>query len=306
MTQDPDLLQLQDLHSMALLPVNNNQASPPFCYICSGDREPVYHHHSSSREIRIVQGVDRLDTQHYMCTTCKAVHRVKPDDGLNVLVGTSQLHNLHNPPTNITVQMPPDPIHIDWLTICDATIAELEFGWLRDYRNQTRSMRILLSAGLEDMARGRSRDEIVESFMHFKLTVIDKQSERLPGIKNELVIATMANPPKLVWFPDNGPPPRNHVNKLAEIKELNSWIVYYNNLNGKKITPRFHRFGVRDGWTMDKEGKRVRVKKHIQVQWNMQEPILQRVHLTPQVRVKMGTAVTRHFLGEQERYGKIG
>ena len=96
------------------------------------------------------------------------------------------------------------------------------------------------------------------------------------------------------------------MNKLAEIKELNSWIVYYNNLNGKNITPRFHRFGVRDGWTMDKEGKRVRVKKHIQVQWNMQEPILQRVHLTPQVRVKMGTAVTRHFLGEQERYGKIG
>ena len=74
MTQDPDLLQLRDLHAMALLPVHNNQASPPFCYICSGDRGPVYHHHSSSREIRIVQGVDRLDTQHYMCITCKAVH----------------------------------------------------------------------------------------------------------------------------------------------------------------------------------------------------------------------------------------
>ena len=76
-------------------------------------------------------------------------------------------------------------------------------------------------AGVEDQARGQTRDQVVESFMHFKLTVIDRQSRKIPGIKNELVIATVLNPPKLVWFQDNGPQPRHYRNMLPDIKELN-------------------------------------------------------------------------------------
>ena len=74
--------------------------------------------------------VDKSDTKAYMCTTCSTVHPARPDVGHNVVVGTSQLHNLHNPPSHITQRMPADPLHIDWITICDASIAELEHAWL--------------------------------------------------------------------------------------------------------------------------------------------------------------------------------
>ena len=83
-----------------------------------------------SREIRIVQGVDKTET--------------------------GQLHDLHNPRDPNKVPMGPDPLHIDWLTVVGATIGELEFAWLRDYASQAKPMRILLSAGIDDLDRGKS------------------------------------------------------------------------------------------------------------------------------------------------------
>ena len=292
-----------------MMPPNSQSTSSsaaPFCYICSDQRDPVYHHHNSGREIRVVQGVDKSEALLYMCTTCKTVHPEKPDAGLNVLVATSQLHNLHNP-RDPSKMAKIDPFHIDWLTVCGATIPELEYAWRRDYDSCKYPMRILLSAGLDDLARGRTRDEIVESFLHFKM-VVDRQNTCHPDKKNELVIATMLNPPRFVWFKDNGPPPRNHKDMLKDIMELNSWIIFFNKENGKTITPRFHRFGIRDSMTRTKDGdgKKVRVKKHIMAQWDCSEPVLQRMHLSEQVRHRMGLSVTRHFRGEFERNGKLG
>ena len=67
-------------------------------------------------------------------------------------------------------------------------------------------MRILVTAGLVDLARGKTRDEIVEMFIHFKETV-DKQNRYHPSVRNEFVIATILNPPKFTWFVDNQEPP---------------------------------------------------------------------------------------------------
>ena len=253
----------------------------------------------------MVQGVDKTETLLYMCTTCKTVHPDKPDNGMNVLVGTSQLHGLHNPRDPSKAPMDPDPFHIDWLTVCGATIPELEYAWRRDYESYKHPMRILLTAGLDDLARGRTRDEIVESFLHFKM-MVDRQNSRHPGQKNELVIATILNPPRFVWFKDNGPPPKNHKDMLQDIMELNSWIIFFNNQNGKPVTPRFHRFGIRDTMVKGKDGKKVRVKKHIMAQWDVSEPVVQRMHLSMQFRYRMGLSVTRHFRGEFERHGKLG
>ena len=161
----------------------------------------------------------------YMCTTCKEIHLARPDSGLNICVGGNQIHNLHTPRASNSPSLAPDPVHIDWLSVCDATIAEMEHAWLCDYKNQPRPMRVLVTAGLVDLARGKTRDEIVEMFMHFKETV-EKQNRFHPQVKNEFVIATILNPPRFTWFADNGPPPRNHQNLLSEIKELNSWIVF--------------------------------------------------------------------------------
>ena len=117
-------------------------------------------------------------------------------------------------------------------------------------------------------------------------------------------MATILNPPKLVWFEDNpGTPPPNHVNLLSELKELNSWIAYFNQQMGK-ITPRLHRFGVKNG-TQRRDGKTVRVQHHLMNQWES-GPIKYRLYLTDTMKVRMGLSVIRLFKGEIERFGVLG
>ena len=152
--------------------------------------------------------------------------------------------------------------------------------------------------------KGKTRTDIVASTLHFK-EVVNSQNRYHPHTKNELVVATILNPPKFVWFPDNGPAPPNHKNMLSDIKELNSWITYFNQQNGK-ITPRFHRFGVKNGWRLDKNRKRVHVQCHQFQQWRQSEPVHDMLHLSDQWRVRLGISVTRHFQGEQDRNGILG
>ena len=117
-------------------------------------------------------------------------------------------------------------------------------------------MRTLLCGGLEDLAAGKNVTDVIEQILHFKQKV-DRQSPR-----NEFVVAALLNPPKYTLFEDNGEPSRNHKNLIREIKELNSWIVKFDSQIGMQFTPRLHRLGVKDGWTL-KDGKRTRIKRHI-------------------------------------------
>ena len=66
-----------------------------------------------------------------MCTTCKKVHSAE-FECLNVLISSNHLHNIHTPVGNVTIRMEPDPQHIEWVTVCDATIDELRHAWYSD------------------------------------------------------------------------------------------------------------------------------------------------------------------------------
>ena len=110
----------------------------PLCNICSyrqrGERQgPVYHQHNSPREVRILQGVEYSDSNPtYMCPTCVVMHPAKPDIGLNVCLSDSMLHNFHQP-RDPTVICPPDPFHVDWVTIPGGTIQDLTQAFIVDY-----------------------------------------------------------------------------------------------------------------------------------------------------------------------------
>ena len=174
-----------------------------------------------------------------------------------MLVGTSQFHNIDTPRDAAdATRKEPDPFHIDWVTVCDASITELEHAWYVNYWTSNKPMRTLLCGGLEDLAAGKSVTDVIEQILHFKQKV-DRQSPR-----NEFVVAALLNPPKYNLFEDNGEPSRNHKNLIREIKELNSWIVKFDSQIGMQSTPRLHRLGVKDGWTL-KDGKRTRIKRHI-------------------------------------------
>ena len=282
----------------------------PLCNIYSyrqrGERQgPVYHQHNSPREVRILQGVEYSDSNPtYMCPTCVVMHPAKPDIGLNVCLSDSMLHNFHQP-RDPTVICPPDPFHVDWVTIPGGTIQDLTQAFTVDYWRQTRPMRIFVSAGLNNILRGASRNSMVEDYIHMK-EVVQAQDAYHPNKRNELVIATLLNPPKLVWFAGNGPPPSNFHNHLGEIKELNSWLKFFNTQNGRICTPSFHRFGVRTTrGRIGGSGPVTSIQSHQFSQWRQSEQTRDMVHLNDRWRVRMGQAVLRHFEGEYQRNGLL-
>ena len=203
---------------------------------------------------RVLQAVENIaGNPDYMCHTCNNIHPAHPTDGPNVVLGDGNLHNIHNP-RDSRVRCPPDPIH-------GATIADLQHAWSVEFGESKKAMRVLLSAGTADFALGKTRDDIVESIIRFRI-IVAAQNKHHPNIKNGFVVATVLNPPMLTWFPDNGHRPNNHFDLLNELKELNTWIVYSNEQKGK-TTPRFHRLGIKNGFRKDKDGKKKRELCHM-------------------------------------------
>lgn len=282
--------------------------APPKCNICSYRQLeppglPIYHRHFSSVEMRIMQGVEWSTTNRsYLCPTCQMSHKARPDSGLNVCLGDSQLHEFHVP-REPGITCPPDKIHIDWNTVPGATIPTLQHAWQVDYRKYTRPMRVLLAAGINDLLKGGTFTSITNSILHLKQAV-DHQNQYHPSKQNELVVATILNPPKLCWFPDNGAPPPGHRNRLKEITDINQWIVEFNDSYGN-LTPRFHRFGVKSGRKFV-NGTPTPLHVHQLSKWRQTEEVPNMIHLNDQMRVRLGAAVINHFESEQAKKGVLG
>ena len=288
------------------MPATLSRPRPQQCSICSYRQPrpyrqgPVTHRHSSAREIRILQGVEySMSNMSYLCPTCQCSHPARLDYGLNVCVSTSQLHNIHHP-RDLGVSCPPDTSHVDWVTIPGAKISDLSYAWRLDYHREYRPMRVLLVAGLNDLIQGGSKDTVMEAIKHFQ-QVIDAQNFYHPGAKNQFAVATLLNPPKLVWFDNNGPPPPGHTNRLVELQQLNDDITRFNTNNGMLYAPRFHSLGVRKTKHWFNDGSWAPFKTHRWEQWRSSEPVHDKLHLVDRMRIRMGQQVVRYFEAEMER-----
>ena len=281
--------------------------APPKCNICSYRQPeppalPIYHRHFSSAEMRIMQCVEwSTSNRSYLCPTCQERHPARLDYGLNVCLADSQLHEFHRPRES-GVFCPPDKIHVDWNTIPGATIPTLQHAWQVDYKKYRRPMRILLVAGVNDLLKGGTFTSITNSILTLKQTV-DLQNQYHPSKQNELVVATILNPPKLCWFPDNGAPPPGHRNRLQEITEINKWIVEFNDSYGN-LTPRFHRFGVKSGRKFV-NGAPTPLHVHQLSKWRQSEEVVDMIHLNDQMRIRLGAAVIHHFESEAAKKGVL-
>ena len=281
--------------------------SPPACHICSyAQPRPdkpvkVYHLHNSSRHIRQLMGVEgHEDNPLYLCPTCQAPHSARPTTGLNVCVSTSQLHNFHFPREDIVVS--PDTLHTDWITIPGATIKQLSFAWRIDYHKEPRPQRVLLVAGLNDLIKVGSAEELKESVLDFEEVVRHQNRYHAHLGCNELYVAPLLIPPKLAWFPDNGPMPHGFENRLKELQDYNTWVKELNTRNGVKgVVPNFQAWGTRT-WT-DNWGQ-VR-RTHRWNDWRASEPDHDKLHLKDSLRAKMGKSVVKFFQGELDRKGPL-
>ena len=186
---------------------------------------------------------------------------------------------------------------VDWSTIPGATISTLRHAYLVDYGKSSLPQRVLLVAGINDLIKGGTIVTVTNSILALKNT-IDAQNAR-----NELVVATLLNPPKLTWFPDNGPPPTGHINRLEEISAINKWIIEFNQGYGN-ATPRFHRFGVKYGRRFV-NGATAPLTFHKLDRWRESEPIHDKVHLSDVWRAKLGASVVNHFESEMQNKGEL-
>ena len=281
----------------------------PKCRICSYRQAPpatpipLYHRHDSSRQVRIFQGVEYA-TNHpdYLCPTCQVMHGTRLQYGLNICVSTSQLHGFHQP-RQPGVTCPPDTSHVDWLTIPGATIADLLFAWRLDYHREPHPMRVLLVAGLNDLLKGGDFQSVREQIKRFKIN-IDYQNRYHPGLHNQFSVATLLNPPKMCWLPDNGPVPAGHSDRSDDITLINDWIDAFNSLSQRQCVPRFNTWGTRTTSRMV-NGVEREFKTHRWNEWRSSEPRNDMLHLSDKMRVKMGRHVIRYFEGEFQRDGPI-
>jgi hypothetical protein len=219
--------------------------------------------------------------------------------GLNICVSTSQLHNFHQPREE-GVLCPPDSSHVDWLTIPGAQIEDLIYAWRLDYHREPRPMRILLVAGLNDLIKGGGFQSIKDEIKRFKIN-IDHQNRYHPGQHNRFSVATILNPPKLCWFPDNGTPPPGHNNRLVELSQINGWIDQFNTQNNMQCVPRFNTWGTRTSTKELEDGSKWEMKTHRWNEWRSSETRGDKLHLSDKMRVKMARQVIRYFEGEVAR-----
>ena len=279
------------------------------CSICSYRQvspsrpAPIYHLHNSAKDVRILQGVEyKTDNLDYFCLTCQVFHKNRLPSGLNICVSTSQLHDFYKPKEQ-GVTCPPDTFHMDLVTMPGATISDLLHAWQADYHREWRPMRVLLVAGLNDFIKGGDLNSVKEEIRKFRKEV--QYQDRLhPGLVNEFSVATLINPPKMVWFPDDGPPPPNHRDRQEELFQLNEWIDQENRENGRLCVPRFHLYGTRTGKRLV-DGFQRTFKTHRWNEWRSSEPRHDMLHLSDKMRIKMARQVIRFFEGEYERHGHI-
>ena len=123
--------------------------------------------------------------------------------------------------------------------------------------------------------------------------------------RNEFCVAPLLNPPKLCWFPDNGPEPANYVNRLVEISNINSWIKEFNVRNGITGLPSFQTFGTRKSKKVLSDGSSWDFKTHRWNEWRWSEPHSDKLHLNDTMRGKMGRSVVKKFEGEIKRKGHL-
>ena len=279
----------------------------PQCQICSyrqaapDPKVPVFHKHDSARQYRILQNVEyEEENRPYLCPSCQITHPARPEYGLNICVSASELHNFHFP-SDENIVCPPDQIHVDWLSIPEATISELEYAWTVDYHRQTQPMRVLLVAGLKDLVNGATKDSFMESLRLFKKSV-DYQNRYHPGASNQLVVAPLTCPPKLVWYQDDGPLPSDHKgNRRDEIFDINQSIFNFNAQNGFPYAPHFHTIGVRRYKKWFRDGSWEMVTHHRMGQWDRTQPKHEKLYLGDQMKIRMGQMVINYFKGEAER-----
>ena len=139
-----------------------------------------------------------------------------------------------------------DPIHIDYITIPGATIKDLHHAFLAEYGNVHRPIDVLLVAGLNDVLKGSTSDQILKDMEAFKESV--RNLCILDETCSSFAVSTLPFPPKLVKFDAET---RNiQTNYIQVLIDLTTSIRELNRMDAHPMIPThlascFHTWGMR-------------------------------------------------------------
>ena len=173
------------------------------------------------------------------------------------------------------------------------------YAWRLDYHREENPMRVMLVAGVNNLIKGDTFDEITCAIERFWWNVVS-QDKYHPDLPNTFAVAPILPVPKLVWYPDNGEYSPQYRNRRAEVERLNEWIREFNSTNGITQVPRFGVWGTRSNKRY-RDGALQEIKTHRWNDWRSSEADEDKVHLKDKKRVQMGQYITKYFEGVRVR-----
>ena len=264
--------------------------------------------HYSSMLLRTVSPVDNNGL--YYCISCKTTpHTVKSGIRYPVILTGSSMHDW----SIIAKQegYESDSIHIDIISIPGATIKQLHHALEVKYGKADIPLDNLVVAGLNDILRGHSVDQIKDDYMNLILWS-QKQSGTCPGkMENTCAIATLPYPPKCTQYEEDPRPPMEK-NKQSTITGINQQISYWNVIGNPYLktdmAPMFHTWGTmkrtrrefpfsggQQGAGHGDPGPVTRsFKVHKWCSWREKE-VENMLHLNNLHMIKMGKAAVKYF-----------
>ena len=168
----------------------------PECQICSY-RQPyseklaaVTHRHFSTN---LMMNLTKDQDGNYNCSSCKCVHGSFPTERIKLCVSSSTLHMFWALPdsANNKVEYGGDILHTNYMTIPGGKIDTLQQAFRIEYGKEVRGIDVLVVAGLNDIAKGASKEMVMRKLDLFKNTVLKQSQHFHPTTPNTFAVATL-------------------------------------------------------------------------------------------------------------------
>lgn len=212
---------------------------------------------------------------HPHITSLSGVLKNLTDEPLNILLGSSTLHNIWKCPTFKT------RFRTDYDCIIGGQIHDCHASFLCQIGQWSGPLNVVLACGVNNIPTGDSALDIIFQFKSLISTIKNL------NVKNKVVVAQILFAPK---FCDSSL--QSNRNMLHKIREVNKWIKEFNH-EETGLHLEIGKYGV-IGDPM--KGRKV---QHNYLEWN-EKIVARKLHLVPEVKNKIAPDLVSVFRRMQE------
>lgn len=255
---------------------------PPIRYLEDQIVAP-YHKHFSSKAVR-------LDGDNvYDCPTCARSHQTQTLGSLSICVCASTLHEFWAP-WDESVTFTGCAHHVDYLSIPGATIQEMRSAFLSEYKDEQRTLNVLVIPGYNDLMRGSEVPEIMREIGIFRDLVELQAYRNHPHLPNTFGCSTMPYPPRLCRMPGQNLSLPDFEDYFPQQHFINKQLI---ELNAGSCLPSidFSCMGLK--WERNERGVMAATPDY--AKWREMNP-RRMLHLSDNMRIRMARQVERYFV----------